>query len=145
MGTLTPSAFTLRIEVLWHQDELDRALAAGTAPDSSPQHQLRALQLQSEHKRRELAHAVDSILHRAQHPPHWHSVALPVHAEVVQDAQPELEALRRALLRPGELSPQGLALVSLLLHGPDSPIRSSAPPGNAAAQARAALTALTTD
>jgi hypothetical protein len=142
MGTLIHSALTLRMEVLRHQDDLDRELAAGTPPTASPQHELRARQLRSAHKRRELARAVDSVLHRGQHPPHWHSAALPMQAEAVRDAQVELEQLRSVLLSPGEVPSQGLALASLLLHGPDIPIHAAAPYGTVAAQARAALRAM---
>jgi hypothetical protein len=106
MGTLTHSALTLRMEVLRHQDELDRELAAGFEADA-----------------------------RAAR-------ALPMQAEAVRDAQVELEQLRSVLLSPGEVSSQGLALASLLLHGPDSPIHAAAPYGTVAAQARAALRAM---
>jgi hypothetical protein len=133
-----------RSHVAWHQLELDRELAAGTSPQTSPDHEVRARQLLGRHVRRELAGCVESVLSRAEHRPHWHSAALPIQAAAVQSARAELERLHDALLDDACDSCRGVALASVLLHDGHSPIYA---PGatTVSALARAATDALRAD
>jgi hypothetical protein len=87
-----------RSHVALHHAELDRDLAAGVAPQSTPEHRVRARRLVGRHVRRELAGCIDGVLSRAERPPHWHSTAVPIEAAAVRAARGELEALRNALL-----------------------------------------------
>jgi hypothetical protein len=131
----------LRTGVLFRQLELDRDLADGATPETSPQHAVRARQLASRHKRHELAHQVDCILHRAEHSPHWHSAALPVQTEAVQAARSDLERLRDALLHADMPTLRGLALASVLLHADGSPIFDAGSDTSVTAAARETLSA----
>ena len=66
-----PSAdptFGLRLRTRWSRDALDRQLASGADPASSPELALRAAQLQSEAVRSRLANAIVGVLGRAHEP-----------------------------------------------------------------------------
>jgi hypothetical protein len=114
--------FSARVHVALHHAELDRDLAAGISPTVSADHELRARQLLGHRVRRELACDVDSVLARADHPPHWRSTTLPVQTAAVQAARPELLRLRDALLDESRSSCRAVALAVLLLHDVRGPI-----------------------
>jgi hypothetical protein len=105
-----------------HQAELDRQLADGVDPASSPALQLRACQLQGTHCRHALAAEIDSVMARAAHPPHWHSATIPVRASEVLAASQELLAVRTGLLGSGARGIRGIALTACLVHEPASPV-----------------------
>ena len=105
-----------------HQFELDRQLADGADPASSHALQARAHQLLSTRFRRELVAQLDGVLAKVEHPPHWHSVSLPVCAVEVSAAREALEALRQALQDPAVPSVQGIALAACLINDPDGPL-----------------------
>jgi hypothetical protein len=135
---------TVRSHVALHHAELDRDLAAGVAPQSSAEHTVRARQLLGRHVRRELAGCIDGVLARAEHPPHWHSTALPIEAAAVRAARDELERLRQALLEDAACaSPRGVAQASVLLRDETSPVHSAFADMTIADMARTATAALT--
>jgi len=134
--------FGVRSHVALHHAELDRDLAAGVAPQTSPEHAFRAGQLLGRHVRRGLAGGIDGILARGEHPPHWHSTALPIEAAAVRTARAELEALREALLDDGCRSFRGVARASVLLHDESSPVYAAFADVTVADAARAARDAL---
>ena len=138
------AGLAVRSHVALHHTELDRDLAAGVAPQSTPEHSVRARQLLGRHVRRGLAGCIDGILARAEHPPHWHSTALPIEAASVRAARSELEGLRDALLSEAGCSCRGVAQASVLLHDECSPVYTAfadVTVADAATAARAALTA----
>lgn len=112
----------VRSHVALHHAELDRELARGVPAATSPAHAERARQLMGRHVRRELASCIDGVLARAEHPPHWHSTALPIEAAAVLAARTDLERLRAALLAEDCRSALGVALASVLLHDDHSPL-----------------------
>jgi hypothetical protein len=128
--------------VLVHQLDLDRQLAAGTSRDASPALALRADQLLGTHVRHELAACIESVMARCEHPPHWHSAALPIQAAAVRAAGPDLERVRQALLDETTNGPAGVALASLLLHDEHSPVYAAGASTTVTELARAALAAL---
>jgi hypothetical protein len=137
------AGLAVRSHVALHHAELDRDLAAGVAPQSTPEHDVRARQLLGRHVRRGLAGCIDGVLARAEHPPHWHSTALPIEAAAVRAARGELEALRGALLSDG-CSCRGVAQASVLLHDQASPVYTAfadVTVADAAIAARAAMAA----
>jgi hypothetical protein len=137
------AGLAVRSHVALHHAELDRDLADGVAPATSPQHTERARQLLGRHVRRELSGCIDGVLARAERPPHWHSTALPIQAAAVQAAKPELLALRDALLDDGCASSHGVAMASVLLHGEASPVFTPLADATVGAMARAATAAIT--
>jgi len=119
----------LRARVWLHQLELDRALAGGVDSDGSLELEVRAEQLRSAHFRRHLVAALGAALAKADHPPHWHSGAVPVRVAEVIAARTALEDLREALLSSATPSLAGLALAACLLDDPDGPLYHACEPG----------------
>lgn len=132
----------VRSHVALHHAELDRDLADGVPATSSAAHAERSRQLCGRHVRRELAGCIDGVLARAEHPPHWHSTALPIEAAAVRAARPELEALRDALVSDAGCSGRGVAQASVLLHDERSPVYTVLADVTVAEAARAARAAL---
>jgi hypothetical protein len=137
-GLLGPRAWA------WlHQAELDRELAGGADATDSPALETRAKQLIGPHFRRELVAQLDAALDKAEHPPHWRSVSVPVRACEVRAARDSLTALRQALLDAGVPSVRGVALAACLINDPDSPLyrQTGADIAQVAESATTALTA----
>jgi hypothetical protein len=132
----------VRSHVALHRAELDRELADGVPAATSPAHAERARQLMRRHVRCALAGSIDGVLARAEHPPHWHSSALPIEAAAVLAARPELERLRAALLTEDCRSTRGVALASVLLHDDHSPVRAAFAGTTVSALAQSATAAL---
>ena len=132
----------VRSHVALHHAELDRDLADGAPAATSAAHAERARQLSSRHVRRGLAGCINGVLARAEHPPHWHSAALPVEAPAVLAARDELRDLRAALLDDGRGSVRGVALASVLLHDDHSPLYRASAGTTVSALARSATAAL---
>lgn len=135
----------VRSHVVLHHAELDRDLAAGIPPQTSPEHACRAGRLLGRHVRLGLAGCIDGVIARAEHPPHWHSTALPIEAAAVRAARTELERLREALLNDSCRSVRGVARAALLLHDEHSPIHTPFADSTVAEAARAATEALAAD
>ena len=104
-------------------DRLDRDLAAGVPPETSPLLALRAAQISSPHSRRELAalvrHMLDSAVHPDESPLHARSMAI---LPRVRKAQHEFEALAEHLEAPVPLPARGMAAVKLLLRDGAGPL-----------------------
>ena len=125
-----------------HQFELDRELAEGADPTSSPALQTRARRLQRTDFRRGLVAQIDAALAKAEHPPHWHSASLPVRALEVRSARETLQALRQVLTAPGAPCVQGLALAACLLNDHHGPLYDPCTGGDIAQRADVATSAL---
>jgi hypothetical protein len=105
--------------------ELDRRLAEGAAPTSSPALALRSRQLASRRSRRELAGALDAALRAARRPPAIWGGAPYVAAGEVLDGASELDALAAQLRTQADPPVRGLALVSFLVCDAGSPLYNS--------------------
>jgi len=107
--------------------ELDRRLAEGVRPTTSPELTLRARQLASERSRRALASALTATVGAAVHAERWPRGAwtpkAPIAATGVREAASVLEALARELTTTSDLPVRGVALVSFLVcDGTASPL-----------------------
>ena len=111
-----------RARVWVHQLELDRQLADGVDPASSPALLTRARQLQAIRCRQQLAVQIDAALGNAEHPPHWRSVRIPVRAVDVRAARDALCGLREALLACDADGLPRLTLAACLLNDPQGPL-----------------------
>lgn len=138
-------ALGLRARVWRHEFELDRDLANGVQSGQTPEHEERARQLRSSRCRRALVTELDIALAKAEHPPSWHSVSLPVRSAAVLAACSELSALRQALLESDPPTVLGAAIASCLLNDPQSPVRHPYPGHAIAELATAAIAALAQD
>jgi MoxR-like ATPase len=132
----------VRSHVALHHAELDRDLAAGVPAAASPAHAERARQLMGRHLRRELAGRIDGVVARAEHPPHWHSTALPIEAAAVLAARNDLDRLRAELLTE-HCAARGVALASVLLYDDRSPLFTASADATVGALAQSATAALT--
>jgi hypothetical protein len=98
-----------RLSVLVHRLALDRELAAGVEPDSSPQLTLRAAQLTGMRNRRRLADGLERLLADARRPGVLSSAIRPRASLMRSEAV--LEALQRRLRSDERLAPRGLAIL----------------------------------
>jgi hypothetical protein len=97
-----------RLSALWHALELDRALADGAPPESSPALAIRARDLSGYVERRRLAHQILRIARES-------NGSRGVRVSVVSDAADDLERLAQRLLDPGPVAARGVARARLLL------------------------------
>ena len=109
---------TLRERVfvsLW-PTRLDRALAAGTSPESSALLCLRAQRLVRPEMRRELAAAVRRMVKQSREPlPPCPALSLEAHHVAIGDCAAALSELADRLLAPAPVSAVGVARASLLI------------------------------
>jgi hypothetical protein len=112
----------LRGRVWLHRCALDRRLAAGEAPSSSPELAYRAEQLRSLRCRRSFAAGIKRILDAAEQPPRPFTAAVPVCRRDILEARADLIELGDLLWFEGNLQVRGLALLEPLLTSGDSPL-----------------------
>jgi hypothetical protein len=121
---------------------LDRDLAAGRRPGSSPAHARRARRLVAPRGRRRLAAGLERPLAAAVAPRPVYSAAVPPHRGEVRAAREDLEALVERLRDERPVTARGVALVSLLLSDGASPAYAPRRPGALSEWAATALRAL---
>lgn len=115
-------SLTARAWVWLHQFELDRQLADGADPAGSAALAARSRAIVSRRFRSELVAHLESVLAKAEHPPHWHSASLPVCAHQVLAAREPLGELARALQSDGDAAVRGVALAACLINDPRGPL-----------------------
>jgi hypothetical protein len=108
------------LAVAFHRLTLDRELAAGIDPNSSPELRLRAAQLARARNRRRLAAGVERLLADSRRSGSLSSAIRP--RVNVMRFEAVLEALQRRLRSNERLSPQGLAMLRRLLTDMGSPL-----------------------
>jgi hypothetical protein len=121
---------------------LDRKLARGADPSTSPALSRRARQLTSSRCRRGLAEGLRNVIDAADEPQRGYSAAVPLQRHEIQRERGFLVALAEDLRSDDELNPRGIALVEKLLTDGISPLYTSSPEGElhgALTHARAAL------
>jgi hypothetical protein len=121
-----PSAgptLSLRLRTRWRRDRLDRELASGTDPASSPELTLRARQLQSEAVRSRHANALVQVLGRAHEPNlgRFTVAGEQQHAQIREYAD-NLRALVALLRDDRPIDIQGAAMTARLVNDRSSPL-----------------------
>jgi hypothetical protein len=113
----------LRLRTRWSQNRLDRELASGADPASSPEQTLRAAQLQSEAVRYRLANAIVGMIGRAYEPNlgRFTPAGEQQHAEIREYAD-NLRALAARLRDDRPTDIQGAAMTALLVNDRSSPL-----------------------
>jgi hypothetical protein len=101
---------------------LDKALAHGACPDSTPALSLRAHRLIGQATRRELSQAIHRVLREARSPGHPGNPGIPICRRKVMQAKPALEELAERLVNSGPVDARGVARVQLLLKDGSSPL-----------------------
>jgi hypothetical protein len=108
---------------------LDRTLARGTDPSTTPELSRRARQLTSRRCRAGLAEGIRNLIQAAEAPRHPYSAAAPVQRNEILAERAFLLQLADELAGEEELSARGIALVEGLLTDGASPIYTPSPDG----------------
>lgn len=134
--------FGLRLRVAAGRGGLDRAIAAGSCPDTPP-FALRACQLRSARCRAEIAAGIDRAIVRAGEPLAWGpTAASAVQRDEIRRAAPRLRELAAALRATATVSARGVALASELITDGGSPMFATHEPGALAGRAAAIMLTL---
>lgn len=113
------------LRTLFSRRRLDRELASGADPNAVAARRQRALKLVGERSRQRLAASLESLLTEAGEP---HSTArafstrVPIARAAIRDSRQSIETIVGWLQAPTHVSPQGVAMLSLLLTDGASPI-----------------------
>jgi hypothetical protein len=126
----------------WHGAELDRQLAAGESARASDVLAVRARQITTRRRRRQLAGGLAGVLRSAQNTRATWSAAPRPRAREVLEARAVIAALQRRLLAPEPVSAQGVAAVQALLTDGNGLLYRYGEPGALGSRLRAAAAAL---
>jgi hypothetical protein len=121
---------------------LDRNLAHGADPSTTPELSRRARQLTSRRRRNSLARAIRNLIQAAEDPRHPYSAAAPLQRREILSERGFLLELADDLAGDDELGARGIALVERLLTDGTSPVYGPSPDGTlhtALVHARATL------
>jgi hypothetical protein len=130
-GTRPPrsSGLITRLKAFAGRLELDRRLAAGANPDTSPELARRAHVLRGWRVRHHLADSLEQVIVEAVAPPRERGAAIPVQREEVLAAQRDLLRLVAALRSEPPAPVRGIAAVSVLLTDGTGPVYAPHPHG----------------
>jgi hypothetical protein len=101
---------------------LDQRLAAGCLPESTRLLAARAQHIVSLPRRTSLAGHWDHLLRVAQRAPSRRTRAVPLRATAILAARPAIEELTERLTTPLPVGARGVAMASVLLTDPTSPV-----------------------
>lgn len=133
----------LHLYAAWHSITLDRELAEGVDPQSSPVLELRARKLVGPRGRKRIADGLARALRSATDTTPGITTALPPRARELLKARTVLTALDHRLRGSECVSAQGVAMLRGLLTDAASPLYQPSGPGELASRLRAAAAALT--
>jgi hypothetical protein len=110
----------LRMRVAARRHRLTGELADGADPCSSPERSLRAAQLTSTHRRRQLARTLRRIVHEAHHPPlpRWQVVS--VNRTAVLDAEEAIDGMIARLRSADPVRAEGMAIAERMITDADT-------------------------
>jgi hypothetical protein len=136
------SGLRLAATARWRSIALDRELAGGADPDTSPLLAARATQLVSPRSRRRVAAGLAGAFQSAQNPKPRFTAALPPQSSELLDARAVLNALTRRLGGSGAVNARGVAMLLELLSDAASPLYQHGEKGLLGSRLRAAAAAL---
>jgi hypothetical protein len=141
---MAPPRARAQLAVLWRtwrrRRELDRQLAAGADPDSSPEMKCRARQLSGASSRCALAAELESIVAAVEEDPITSRLAIDLRIEDVRAVSDDLRELAMRLQAPCAV--RGMALCRWIVRDPLSPLYEPVPAGELRRAVRAARQAL---
>lgn len=126
----------------WRSIALDRQLADGVDPETSPELATRAAQLTSRRSRRRVAGGLAGAFQTAQDPRPRFTAALPPQPPELLDARVVVTTLTRRLDDPAPVGVRGVAMLTELLTDVASPLYQNEEPGLLGSRLRAAAAAL---
>jgi hypothetical protein len=118
-----------RLKAATGRTALDRRLARGADPDSSPELACRAHVLRGWRVRHAFADGLERVVREAEGPPHRYTAAAPVAREKVLAARRDLLRIAEALGAETTAPVRSIAEVSLLLTDGAGPMFTQHPPG----------------
>jgi len=127
---LRPAARTslrIRLQALARRGRLDRELAAGADPNATALRRERAHRLLSDRMRGDLAQALENLLADAERSPKPFSSRVPIARAAIRDSRWDIESIVQRLREPAYISPQGMAMLSVLLSDGTGPLFGSDP------------------
>ena len=123
-----------RLYARWCRQRLDRALAAGADPQTSPTLAARAAVLRTQREREALASAIYRLLKEARRDRSSFSVRVPIARDAIERNRAQLLALAAELRQAATVSARGVAAIRLLVtDGSGSPVYHHAAPGSLSA------------
>ncbi len=125
-----PSSLRLRMTVAARRNALTRELADGAVPASTPERALRAAQLTSERRRRQMIRTLNRTLAEARRPSVTRSLVTIVDRRAVLGAADAIQAMIERLRSPEPVSVRGMAQAErIITDGVSSPLYGRAEPG----------------
>jgi hypothetical protein len=131
-----------RLLAVWRAAELDRQLAAGTAPGASAELALRARVITGPRSRRQVADGLLRARRAARNKVPGLSAAIRPNADEVLAARVVLSAIDRRLRAPEPVTARGLAMLRMLLTDGASPLYAPRERGALGSQLRAVAAVL---
>ena len=119
----------LRVLAALRHHSLDRAIARGVDPSSSPLLAFRAGRLTRARSRERLANSVRGVIAAAEHPPRMPSAKVPPSQSEVLGAQFALDEVEGLLCSSLPVYAEGIARLEMLLTDGASPLYSPEHPG----------------
>jgi hypothetical protein len=119
---LEPPRLTDRLLARARSVSLDQQLAAGWLPESSVLLAARAQHIVSLPRRTWLAGSWDHVLRVAQRAPSPRGRAVPLRSATILAAEPAIRELMERLVTPLPVAARGVAMASVLLTDPTSPV-----------------------
>jgi hypothetical protein len=129
-GAAVPRSIVLRMRVAASRDRLTRELAEGADPGSSPERALRAAQLTSHRRCKQLVRTLRGIISEAHHPPLTRSRVVIINRAAVLDAEDAINTMIARLSYAEPVRAEGMAIAERMLTNAErSPLYNSAEPG----------------
>ena len=125
-----PSSLRLRMTVAARRDALTQELADGANPASTPERALRAAQLTSERRRRQMIRTLNRTLAEAHRPSVTRALVTLIDRRAVLEAEDAIQAMIERLRSPEPVSVRGMAQAErIITDGVSSPLYGRAEPG----------------
>jgi hypothetical protein len=122
------SSLSNQVRARLRHHKLDKSLASGADPNTDSLRRERARQLVGEKTRHEVAAHVERLLVEADSPPRGlFTPRVPIARAAIRDSRWNLETIVERLKAPAYISPQGVAMISLLLSDGAGPLYGNNP------------------
>lgn len=125
-----PRSLPLRMRVAASRERLNRELAEDADPGSSPELALRASQLTSGRRRKQLVRSLRRIISEAHHPPLTRMRVVIINRAAVVDAEVAINTMIARLNSAEPVRAEGMAIAEwMLTDGARSPLYNAVEPG----------------
>jgi hypothetical protein len=125
VGRVPRTPAGIRIQTRLHRGRLDHELVSGADPNHGPLRRERARQLVGEEWRRRCAASLEGLLAEADSPPRALNPKVPLARAAIRDSRGGLDTLVERLRAPAYISPQGVAMITVLLGDGAGPLYGS--------------------